>query len=101
MNPSQPLSERACVLYDPATGRIAYGHREITVGDGHVLSEEEFEVRTRRLATTRGRYDTTGLKCLHLSGVTLKSHKRYKVDLSSNTLIEVDVTLGRSVGPRR
>jgi hypothetical protein len=90
MNPSKPFSERSCVLYDPATGRIAYGHREITVGDRRVTSEEEFEARTRRLASARGRRGTADLKSLHLSAVKLKSHKRYKVDLSSNALIEVD-----------
>jgi len=91
MNPS-PFSERACVLYDPETGRIVYGHREITVGSGHVPSEAELEERTRHLATGKGRDDTSNLKSLHLSDVSLKSHKRYKVDLSSNTLVEVDVT---------
>jgi hypothetical protein len=90
MHPSKPSSERVCVLYDPATGRIAYGHREITVGDAHIASAEEFEARTRHLAATRGRRDAANLKSLHLSGVTLKAHKRYKVDLASNTLVEVD-----------
>ena len=88
MHPSKPISERACVLYDPATGRIAYGHREITVGSAHTMSEQEFEARTRELAARRGRRDASGLKSLHLSGVTLKSRKRYKVDLASMTLVE-------------
>jgi hypothetical protein len=90
MHPSKPISERICVLYDPTTGKIAYGHREITVGDGRVVSEEAFEAQTRQLAATRGRRDPSGLKSLHLSGVTLKSRQRYKVDLSSRTLVEVD-----------
>jgi hypothetical protein len=89
MNPSKPSSERACVLYDPSTGRIAYGHREITVGDGRIASAEEFEARTRQLAAARGRRDASDLKSLHVSGVTLQSHKRYKVDLVSNTLVEL------------
>lgn len=82
-----PEEEKLCVLYDPATGRIAHSHRVTTMPGGRKVNREEMEGRTRERASSRGR-DINGLAILHVDPKTYKLGAFYQIDVRAKKLVE-------------
>lgn len=85
------------VLYDPADGRIFHIHRTVVYPGGRQPTQSEIEdhardtfVHAQSLKRRSGQpIDAAQLKGLHLAGQELKQRMIYKVDLVSETLVEV------------
>jgi hypothetical protein len=75
-------------LFDPATGEIAHIHRVVAFDSNRQASQEYVEQRARYLAALfRG--DVTKLDALVIDHTKLKRGFGYKVDLKSNSLVEI------------
>jgi len=93
MPPTDESTSRAFYFYDPDTGRIIHGVREVTYGNGRVSSEAELrEIAEGHIA--RKGLDPSTLSSLFITGQRLKP-RRYKVDLATKTLVEEEAPGGR------
>jgi hypothetical protein len=75
-------------LFDPATGEIAHIHRVVAFDSHRQANQEYVEQRARYLAT-RFHMDVTKLNALVIDHTKLKRGLGYKVDLKSNSVVEI------------
>jgi hypothetical protein len=84
---------RAFFFYDPGSGRILHGVREVTYGNGRASSEAELREIAERLIAQKG-LDASTLSSLFITDPQLKPH-RYKVDVATKRLVEEETLAGR------
>ncbi len=84
-------SDRACVVYDPETGRIHHVHRVVTLRGGAEPQPHEIEARARELATKKGK-DALRLKTLMVAPENLRSGAKHRIDVKTNSLVSEPIT---------
>lgn len=87
------VRERACVLYDKATGAIRHIQHVIVMEGGHEPDEHQIEAMCHTALTKRG-HSHEGLEALHLDRDALQFQKAYRVDPARRVLVEVATTPG-------
>jgi hypothetical protein len=85
---TKPEGVKICVLYDPKDGRVIHHHMVVFFPGSKMVDEKEVERRALERAARFGR-DTSKLKALHVSEKECKPSCRYRVDLTSLTLVEL------------
>jgi hypothetical protein len=80
-------AERACVLYDKATGAIRHIQHVVVMEGGHHPDEREIEAMCRRALTKRG-HAHDGLDTLHLDRNAFAPFKVYRIDPARRVLVE-------------
>jgi hypothetical protein len=74
------ISNNACVVYDPQTGRIFRIHQVTTMEGGRVLDRKEIETRALALTSKKG---YSQMKVLHVEPDSIKPGTVQKVDLET------------------
>lgn len=89
MTPSNDLMRaedvKACILYEPATGRVVHVHRVTTLPGGRRLDQVAMESRIRDLAKQHGA-DSVDLRVLHVDPRELVVGTSYVVDVHAEKL---------------
>jgi hypothetical protein len=81
-------AHRACVIFDPVSGRILHVHHDIALPGGRLVSESEAEEAAMAQLRKRGRHSTQ-LEALHVNPDELHSRVRYKVDPQHRVLVRL------------
>jgi hypothetical protein len=82
------------VVYDPADGTIRHIHDVITVEGAEPVSDEEVERRALALAAEHG-VRASDVKVLHTPDDDLQPGKRYRIDVASSSVVEIERPGGR------
>jgi hypothetical protein len=84
-----PAKEKVGVIYHPLNGGIVHTHRIVTPTSLQVLPDGELEARMRTVATQLG-HDVTGLATLTIAAEAYDPSARYKVDVTTHQLVQLD-----------
>jgi hypothetical protein len=77
-------------LFDPVTGDIVHLHRVIKFSGNKNITPEYVQQRARDLYAGTGR-DGSKLKAITIDPAKFKFGRRYKVDVATSVLFEIDV----------
>ena len=91
MKDGKPIKEKIlmAVLFDPTTGHIAHYHRVHLFDMERHISQADVEQRARKLATRHG-WDIGKLETLSVDASKFKKGVKYKIDVKSRSLLEVE-----------
>lgn len=81
-------AHQACVIYDPASGRILHVHHDIALPGGRPASENELEEAAMTQLRKRGRL-AGQVQALHVKPDELQLRGRYKVDPQRKVLMRL------------
>jgi len=80
----QPVSEYACVVYDPKTGEIRHVHLVVNLPGAEAPSREQMTENALRHAV---RDDSSEMAVLHVVPSQLERGKLYRVDHANQSLV--------------
>lgn len=84
---SDQVSERVCVLYEPATGKVRHLHYSLAMQGTELPSDSTLEKRAFEVAARLKGLAPDTLRALHVDGTELKRHSRHRVDVATKRVI--------------
>ena len=79
-------ASRACVLYEPGTGKVVHVHGVTSLDTTAQINTSELEQKALKMATHLGKA-TAGVKALHISAGELELHRgAFKVNSKGDGL---------------
>jgi hypothetical protein len=80
-------SIKACVVYDPASGKIHHEHRVLTLVGGREPSESEIAEAALKGLANRRHPPKGDFQVLHVDHAAMEHGKRYRVDVKTKALV--------------
>jgi hypothetical protein len=81
-------------LFDPLTGHIAHLHRVINFASNKNITSDYVQQRAKDLYALTGK-DASKLKAISIHPEKLNKGSRYRVDVTTFELVEIDRSEGR------
>jgi hypothetical protein len=88
-SPAGIASQKACVVYDPTTGRIHHRHRVVTFAGGREPTAEQIAADALHVLRRLPNAPVGELHAIHVEHDAFEPGKRYRVDPHRKTLVEI------------
>jgi hypothetical protein len=86
-SPAGIQSKKACVVYDPATGRIHHHHRVVTFVGGREPTADQIAADALHVLKLLPNPPVGELHVIHVDHDAFEPGKRYRVDPARKTLV--------------